>query len=404
MRFFSVFSSALSCFFWFFVVFPFSVGRADFSLSSVDFRTVDPVHARGTAAVASADIPWRRRWYALANGDEVLGNADLRYAIRGTETLVELARVFGLGFNEIRDANARVNVWIPGVGRTVRGAFRFVLPRSSARVVVNLPEMRLYHTRRDGWVDTYPIGIGRAQFATPLGKAVVVRKQKDPSWHVPKSIRKERPSLPEVVPPGPDNPLGSHAIYLSIPGYLFHGTQEPYGIGRQVSHGCMRLYPEDVVRFFEEVRVKDTVEIVNQPVKVGWQGERLFLEVHRTLGGEQEVETWVREASRLIANAMKRRRALSKKVVVNMQRVRAVAQQADGMPHVIGQVRPRSVAALPASGTVAALPSSSGAMERPSDVLEEREPPMLESIDTQTERDDDEVRVWNPVRLGYEKE
>ena len=297
--------------------------------------------------VITGDVPMQRRWYPAVAGDEVIGTRQLRYLIQGTETLVELARVFDLGFNEIQDANAGVNVWLPTAGTLIRGSFRFVLPLTPARIVINLPEMRLYHKRPDGWVDTYPVGIGREGLDTPLGTARVVRKKQAPSWYVPASIRLEKPSLPAVVPPGPENPLGTHAVYLSMSGYLIHGTQEPYGIGRRVSHGCMRLYPEDIVRFYEEVSANDSVAIVSQPIKAGWQGNQLFLEVHNAFSKKEQVQLGNR-ATTVINQALFRRKG-HEKVVLDWPLVNKMVRQADGIPQVIGKAHHPSSLRLRAS-------------------------------------------------------
>ncbi|MBF0459964.1 MAG: L,D-transpeptidase family protein [Magnetococcales bacterium] len=288
------------------------------------------------STISLGEVPWRRRWYPFAQGDEVIGGGELRYLAKDSDTLIQLARLFGVGFNELRDANPNVNVWYPGAGTVVRVNFRRVLPRSSARIIVNLPEMRVYHRRWDGWLDTYPIGIGREGLLTPSGATQVVRKTPYPSWYVPASIRKEKPYLPSVIPSGPRNPLGTHAIYLSIPGYLMHGTQKPYGVGRRVSHGCMRMYPEDIVRFYEEVAVHDTVDIINQPVKAGWQGERLYLQVHDVLSMKDRAGLKGR-ANLVVAQALARR-PFAEEVVMDWQRLEQTVQEASGVPQVVGQV------------------------------------------------------------------
>jgi L,D-transpeptidase ErfK/SrfK len=127
---------------------------------------------------------------------------------------------------------------------------------------------------------TLPIGIGREGFNTPVGKFSIVEKTVNPSWYVPESIQKEKPELPKVVPPGPDNPLGSHALRLSLGSVLIHGTNKPWGVGRRVSHGCIRLYPEDIPRLFRSVAKGTRVTIVQQPVKVGIRDKNVFIEVH----------------------------------------------------------------------------------------------------------------------------
>lgn len=289
------------------------------------------------STVSMGTVPWRRRWYPVAPGEEVLDGGEMRHLVQGWETLVELARLFDLGFNELRDANPKANVWLPEPGSVLRVSFRHVLPRSNARIVVNLPEMRLYHKRQDGFVDTYPIGIGREGLSTPLGMTSVTHKKASPTWHVPESILKAKPFLPKVVPPGPDNPLGTHAVYLSIPSYLIHGTQKPYGVGRRVSSGCIRLYPEDIVRFFEEVVPRDTVEIVSQPVKAGWLGEALWLEVHDVLS-EKERSHLKPMATQVVSQALARRSWSAEEVVMDWHALEQTVQQMQGVPQVVGRV------------------------------------------------------------------
>jgi len=143
--------------------------------------------------------------------------------------------------------------------------------------------MRLYYFEEPGAApESYPIAIGREGRNTPLGTTQVVRKTENPTWYPPASIRAEKPELPPVVPPGPDNPLGAYALYLGWPAYLIHGTNKPWGIGRQASAGCIRMYPEDIERLFARVPVGTTVTVVNQPVKIAWIGDELFVEVHPT--------------------------------------------------------------------------------------------------------------------------
>ena len=134
---------------------------------------------------------------------------------------------------------------------------------------------------------TYPISIGRMDWATPLGRTRVVAKARNPSWYVPESIRAEHAAagdpLPRIVPPGPKNPLGTRAMRLGIPGYLIHGTNRPAGVGMRVTHGCIRMFPEDIGFLFDEIAVNTPVRIINEPVKIGWDGDEIVMEVHRTL-------------------------------------------------------------------------------------------------------------------------
>ena len=227
-----------------------------------------------------------------AADDDLIGEVQLARASQG-ETLLDIARMHDIGQEEIRLANPRVDRWLPRADEPVMIPSRYVLPEAPRRgLVLNLPEMRIYHFRPGakhgaGAVDTYPASIGRMDWKTPLGGARIIRKQADPSWRPPASVRQEAAAdgdfLPEVIPPGPENPLGTHALRLNLPGYLIHGTNKPYGVGMRVTHGCVRLLPEDISELFERVRVGTPVQILNQPVKTGWQDGVLYVEVHPPL-------------------------------------------------------------------------------------------------------------------------
>ena len=212
---------------------------------------------------------------------------------RDDDTLLDIARRHGLGYEDIVRANPDVDTWLPGEGTEVMLPTRYVLPPGPRRgVVLNLAEYRLYYfpepqAGERAVVMTYPISIGRMDWATPLGRTTVVAKARNPSWYVPDSIRAEHAEagdpLPRVVPPGPKNPLGKHAMRLGIPGYLIHGTNRPAGVGMRVTHGCIRMFPEDIDFLFEKLPLHTPVRIINEPVKMGWDGDQLIVEVHRTL-------------------------------------------------------------------------------------------------------------------------
>ncbi len=216
------------------------------------------------------------------------------------DTLLDIARRRDLGQDEILLANSAVDRWLPGEGAVVVLPTQFILPRVERKgIVLNLPEMRLYYFYIDeqtetDMVRTYPISVGRMDWNTPLGKARIEKKHKDPSWRPPESLKlealEEGESLPSVVPPGPDNPLGRYALRLSIPGYLIHSTNKPYGVGMRVTHGCVRMYPEDIEDLFPIVPLHTAVQIVNQPVKLGWKGKTLFMEVHPLMEEERDGE------------------------------------------------------------------------------------------------------------------
>lgn len=206
------------------------------------------------------------------------------------DTLADIARRYNVGRNELILANPGVDPWLPPEGTRIVLPTRYVLPNAAREgVVLNVPEMRLYYypAPKNGeppQVITYPISIGRGDWETPLGSTSIIAKTENPAWIPPDSIREEHAAdgdpLPARVPPGPDNPLGQFALRLGLPGYLIHGTNKPYGIGMRVTHGCVRLYPEDIEVLFGEVPEGTLVQIVHQPYKLGWHLGKLYLEAH----------------------------------------------------------------------------------------------------------------------------
>jgi L,D-transpeptidase ErfK/SrfK len=226
------------------------------------------------------------------NGDDVIGAVAVVIA-RADDTLLDIARRHGLGYEDIVRANPGVDTWLPGEGTEVRLPTQYVLPPGPRKgVILNLAEYRLYYFPEPGdgesaMVMTYPMSIGRMDWETPLGLTRVVAKATNPTWYPPDSVRAEHAAdgnpLPRIVPPGPRNPLGRHAMRLGIPGYLIHGTNRPAGVGMRVTHGCVRMYPEDIRFLIDRVAVDTPVRIITEPVKVGWHGEELVMEVHRAL-------------------------------------------------------------------------------------------------------------------------
>ncbi|MGI9219675.1 MAG: L,D-transpeptidase family protein [Woeseiaceae bacterium] len=212
---------------------------------------------------------------------------------RDEDTFSDLARAYGLGYDELVAANPDVNPWLPGADTPILLPTQFVLP-STARegVVLNIATKRLFYYPKmpDGQnkvVKTYPIGIGRVGWETPLGSTTVTAKAVDPVWYVPQSVRKEHAEmgdpLPSVIPAGPDNPLGSRVLKLDIPGYLIHGTNQPYGVGMRVSHGCVRLYPENIEYLYDLVEIGESVQIINEPYLLGKLDGELMFEAHEPL-------------------------------------------------------------------------------------------------------------------------
>jgi L,D-transpeptidase ErfK/SrfK len=236
--------------------------------------------------------------YLLPSGsDTVIGEVQ-RVIARHEDTLLDIGRTHGVGYEEIVAANPGVDPWLPGNGTEVLIPSRYILPDAPREgIVVSLAEHRLYYfpPARAGEplvVKTYPISIGKMDWKTPLGRTRIINKRERPAWYPPESVRKEHAlegnPLPKVVPPGPDNPLGEYAMRLDIPGgaYLIHGTNRPAGVGMQVTHGCIRMFPEDIAEFYKLVPVNTRVLMIDQPYKMGWQGSELYIEVHTPLQGQ----------------------------------------------------------------------------------------------------------------------
>jgi L,D-transpeptidase ErfK/SrfK len=217
---------------------------------------------------------------AAPGGEDLIG-APASYVTVEEDTLLDIAWRFDLGYVEIRAANPELDPWLPGAGKPVRLPTEHVIPAAPRRgIVINLAELRLYWFPPRRAPRSFPLGIGGEGKETPLGRTSVILKRVNPTWIPTRSEHEEDPDLPAIVPPGPDNPMGGHALYLGWPGYAIHGTNKPYSIGRRDSHGCIRMYPEDVEVLFREVAPGTSVIVVHQPAKVGWSRGELYLEVH----------------------------------------------------------------------------------------------------------------------------
>jgi len=228
----------------------------------------------GLSAVAVAAEWGRDVAFGTLIGDE------REIEISPTDTLVGLALKHGVGYVELRAANPEIDPWLPPAGEKLRLPARKIAPRpEGAGVVVNRAEMRLYVFRHDSPTWTAPISLGRDGYQTPLGRLPIGQKNSRPNWYPTQSHREENPDLPRVVRAGPDNPLGDYALRLGHTAYLLHGTNRPMSIGRQVSRGCIRLYPEDIERLFQEVALGMDVRIIDSPVKLAFHDGQLYLEV-----------------------------------------------------------------------------------------------------------------------------
>jgi len=279
--------------------------------------------------------------YLIEPGQEVVGELQVMHA-EYEDTFVEIARTYGLGYDELVAANPGVDPWLPGDGTPIVLPTRFVLPRAPREgVVLNIASKRLFYYPPPGdgdsdneprVVETYPIGIGRAGWATPTGTTTVVSKARNPIWYVPKSVREEHRAagdpLPKRVPPGPDNPLGAHVLALGIPGYLLHGTNKPAGVGMRVSHGCVRLFPENIEHLYRRVEIGTPVRIVNQPYLFGRLAGDLVFEAHAPL--QEDERAWrtslVPQARAGLVGQLDTVRSLDE------TRIERIAEEARGIP------------------------------------------------------------------------
>jgi L,D-transpeptidase ErfK/SrfK len=243
--------------------------------------------------------------------DDLIGAIQVTKASK-EDTLSDIARRFNVGYEEIVRANPKVDPWLPGEGREIIVPTQQLLPNAPREgVVINVAAMRLYYfpKREPGQkqvVYTHPIGIGKVGWATPQGTTRVVRKAKDPTWRPGPGVRAEHKKngeiLPAVVPPGPDNPLGTRAMYLGWPQYLIHGTNKPYGVGLRSSHGCIRMYPEDVEMIYEYVQTGEKVTVVNQPFVFGWHDGQLYMQAFDVL--EDDPRNWKNAQKRLLSRSL----------------------------------------------------------------------------------------------------
>lgn len=375
------------------------------SVSKPHFTPVIARLAVALALASGARLAGAESFSMPASGNDLIG--EIRYTTAHDEdTLIDIARRNSVGQDEMTMANPTIDRWLPKEGTRVLLPREYILPDAPrAGIVVNIPEMRLYYypvkvsaapkkpatapvarattktapgakpaapakpapvaapvqsftSAQTGEVITYPVSMGRMDWRTPIGKTTVVNKQKDPSWTPPASIKREHAAkgdpLPDVVPPGPDNPLGKFAMRLGVAGYLIHGTDaaKADGIGMRVTHGCMRLYNEDIAKLFPQVPIGAPVYLVNQPIKLGWEGNKLYMEVSQPLDEDVGIsphdpddniskEQLAREDAqrssflmRLANSEIQKQR--DKGASVNMDKVRRAIDKPTGIPVVIG--------------------------------------------------------------------
>ncbi|MDR6235932.1 L,D-transpeptidase family protein [Pseudomonas oryzihabitans] len=289
-------------------------------------------------------------------GDDVVGQVQVIKAAY-EDTFADLGVKYDLGYNEMVAANPGVDAWLPGAGTEIVLPTRFILPPGPREgIVINIAEYRMYYYPKGGHsVFTYPLGIGRDGWGSPVGVAKVVDKIKDPAWYPPESIRAEHAAegdpLPKVVPPGPDNPLGPYKIRLTMPGYLIHGSDRKFGIGTQTSHGCFRMYNFNVTELVGMLPIGTPVRIIDEPYKFGVSQGKLYLEAHQPVNMKGDPTEIDRQAA--VVNALiKRDDLLQANSLVNWDTVRDTVQQQDGLPVEIAElpagVVPGAVAKAPA--------------------------------------------------------
>ena len=314
-------------------------------------------------------VPAGATTYELGEGTPLVFGETTHYTTTYDDTFTDIARRYSLGWEELIRVNPGIDPWVPGVGKDLVIPTRRILPSGAHEgIVINLPEHRLYYFPKPKKgekpiVITYAVSIAKMDWNTPLGETRIVSKEKNPNWYPPDSVRKEHQErgepLPAVVGPGPDNPLGAYKMRLGIkPGaYLIHGTNNPLAVGMAVTHGCMRMYPEDIEALFPIVPVGTKVRIVNEPVKVAFVDGELLLEVHPPIDSEgQTIEPDLDLFSRLLDQALGPTTA-----AVRCDFARETMQAANGLPTIVGleadlDTTPR----METAGTDAAAGSASG--------------------------------------------
>ncbi len=311
-----------------------------------------------TASAAQATV------YPLPPPDtDVIGQIKVMYATKD-DTLLDIARRYSLGYDEMVHANPGVDRWAPGEGTPIVLPTRYILPDTPREgIVLNIAEMRLYfypkaNSGAERVVYTYPVSIGRMDWKTPMGLTKVAAKEVDPAWRPPASIKAEHAAegdiLPDVIPGGPDNPLGRYAMRLGVPGYLIHSTNKPFGIGMRVTHGCVRMYPEDIERLFGMVPVGTPVRLVDQPVKVGRLNGALFVESHEPLEEDNlPIKVTLEQAQRAVIA-----KTGPDMAGVDQATLELTVEQVSGIPVAISAPIPYSPVAQPANPAAPAEPTS----------------------------------------------
>ncbi|MFJ3485099.1 L,D-transpeptidase family protein [Pseudomonas sp. NPDC090202] len=268
-------------------------------------------------------------------GEDIIGQVQTITA-KYEDTFADLGTKYDLGYLEMIAANPGVDAWLPGAGTQVVLPTRFILPPGPREgIVINLAEYRLYYyPKGKNVVYTFPLGIGREGWGSPVSTTKITAKTPNPTWTPPASVRAEHAAdgdiLPAVVPAGPDNPLGPFKFGLGLPGYLIHGSNKKFGIGMRTSHGCFRMYNNNVLEMAGMVPVGTSVRIMNEPYKFGISGGKVYLEAHTPL--DDNGNPSVVDKHTAVINALLKRQDLANSLRVNWDEVRDVVAAEDGLP------------------------------------------------------------------------
>lgn len=293
------------------------IAAVSFLVSSTTFASVYTVPSPDKAIIGQVQ-------YTTAGFSENMGKVQERYNI---------------GYNAVEDANPQIDV-TKGIalGTTLQIPTQHLLPDLPREgIVVNLPEMRMYYyLPNTKMVYTYPIGIGKIGKTIPLANTAITRKEVNPAWIPPSDIREwnleaQGIVLPQIMPAGPENPLGPYAIYMEIPTFLIHSTIFPESIGKRASFGCIRMYESDIKQFFPTVERGVPVAIINMPTKTAWQNDNLYMESFRALEEQDQSETTFKGMVHIVNNATE-----TKPTLVDWQAISYLSQIKDGIPHEVG--------------------------------------------------------------------
>jgi L,D-transpeptidase ErfK/SrfK len=274
------------------------------------------------------------------NSDDIVGNI-MTVVVEPGDNFSTIARKYDVGYCELEEANPGIDPDAPPAGSVLIIPTQYILPDVPRDgIVINLVEMRLYFyppNKRSVYI--FPVGIGREGWESPLGVWSIIERTPLPTWHAPESIREARAKegvyIPKEVPPGPDNPLGDYAMRLSNHTYLIHGTNDPSGVGRRSSAGCIRMYPEDIKKLFEMTHNGSPVRIINYPYKAGWKDNELYLETHLPLNGILgELNPDHRDAELVLKRAISNKGA----AYVNWSKAKAVAKEQQAIPQAVGRI------------------------------------------------------------------